>query len=295
MTAIRGSETGAVGAAEPTATAPSGERPAPAVRRTVPARRSAGSRRFTLSLAQLATVAVLLAAWEVAARSGVINPFLFSSPGAVVESLVRRAADGALANDVRVTMTEIVLGYLLGAVGGSLLGLGLWYSRLVADYSAPFIAAIGAIPVLAIAPMTIIWFGTGLLSKVMIVAFSCVVVSLTNAYRGAQRADVDQVNLMRSFGASQGQIFRKVVVPGALPWVIQGLKLNVGFAVVGAVIGEYISSNAGVGHMILLGSSSFAVNIVLAGLVMVMAIVLLLSFLVNLLERSLLSWERTGQ
>ncbi len=258
-------------------------------------RRSSAGYRHWLVPAQAATVVVLLGAWELGARSGTINSFLFSSPSAVLESLARRASDGLLATDVGVTLLEIVLGYLIGAVGGSLVGLGLWYSRFLADYSAPFIAAIGAIPVLAIAPMTIIWFGTGLLSKVMIVAFSCVVVSLTNSYRGAQRADVDQINLMRSFGATKGQTFRMVVAPGALPWIVQGLKLNVGFAVVGAVIGEYISSNAGVGHMILLGSSSFSVNIVLAGLLVVMAMVLVLSALVNLLERALLSWERAGK
>ena len=256
---------------------------------------SFASRRWLLAALQIATVILLLSAWELGARTGVVNSFLFSSPSAVLDSLLGRARAGLLATDIGVTLLEIVLGYLIGAVGGSVIGLGLWYSRFVADYSAPFIAAIGAIPVLAIAPMTIIWFGTGLLSKVMIVAFSCIVVSLTNSYRGAQRADVDQLNLMRSFGASKSQTFMKVVAPGALPWIVQGLKLNVGFAVVGAVIGEYISSSAGVGHMILLGSSSFSVNIVLAGLLVVMAIVLLLSALVNLLERSLLSWERAGK
>jgi len=267
--------------------------PARTAPRAVLPRRRPGSRRSLLAALQLTTVAVLLGAWELGARSGAVNTFLFSSPSMVLESLSRRAASGDLLIDVRTTLTEVVLGFLVGAVGGSVLGLALWYSRFVADYTAPFIAAIGAIPVLAVAPMTIIWFGTGLTSKIVIVAFSCVVVSLTNSYRGAQRADRDQIDLMRSFGASNGQIFAKVVAPGAMPWVVSGLKLNVGFAVVGAIVGEYISSDAGVGHMILLGSSNFTVSLVLAGLVVVMAIVLVLSFLMNLLERFLLSWERT--
>lgn len=256
-------------------------------------RRRLGSRRTLLVVLQVATVVVLLGAWELGARAGTVNTFLFSSPSQVLDSLARRAASGDLVVDVRTTVTEVALGFLVGAVGGSVLGLALWYSRFVADYTAPFIAAIGAIPVLAIAPMTIIWFGTGLMSKIMIVGFSCVVVSLTSSYRGAQRADPDQIDLMRSFGASTGQIFTKVVAPGALPWIVSGLKLNVGFAVVGAIVGEYISSNAGVGHMILLGSSNFTVSLVLAGLVVVMAIVLVLTFGMNLLERALLSWERT--
>lgn len=256
--------------------------------------RQVGSRRALLMLLQVLTVAALLGAWEWGSRTGMINSFLFSSPSGVFEALTRRASSGLLLNDVWVTTSEVVIGYVLGAVGGSLLGLLLWYSRFVADYAAPFIAAIGAIPVLAIAPMTIIWFGTGLLSKIMIVAFSCVVVALTNSYRGAARADRDQIDLMRSFGASKHQIFTKIIAPGALPWIVQALKLNVGFAVVGAIIGEYISSDAGLGHMILLGSNNFSVNIVLAGLAVVMALVLVLSFFVNLLERLLLSWERNN-
>ncbi|MEU6647184.1 ABC transporter permease [Saccharomonospora sp. NPDC046836] len=253
------------------------------------------NRHFLLACLQITIVVALLGAWELGVRAGVVNDFLFSSPSAVLETLGRRISSGELWSDILITITEVAIGFVIGAVGGSVLGLALWYSRFVADLTAPFIAAIGAIPVLAIAPMTIIWFGTGLLSKVMIVAFSCVVVSLTSAYRGAQRADTDQIDLMRSFGASKGQIFRKIVVPGAMPWIVQALKLNVGFAVVGAIIGEYISSDAGVGHMILLGSSNFSVNIVLAGLAVVMVLVLVLTFLMNLLERLVLAWERAGK
>ncbi|WP_312666066.1 ABC transporter permease subunit, partial [Pantoea sp. CTOTU49201] len=146
--------------------------------------------------------------------------------------------------------------------------------------------------VLAIAPMTIIWFGTEMLSKVVIVAFSCVVVSLTTSYKGAMRTDPDLINLLRSFNAGRGTIFFKLVVPSAMLWVLSGLRLNVGFALVGAIVGEYISSDAGVGHMILLGSSNFGMNIVLAGIVLVMLMMLCFNALVAFLERLILSWDR---
>ncbi len=145
---------------------------------------------------------------------------------------------------------------------------------------------------LAIAPMTIIWFGTEMLSKVVIVAFSCVVVSLTTSYKGAMRTDPDLINLLRSFNAGRGTIFFKLVVPSAMLWVLSGLRLNVGFALVGAIVGEYISSDAGVGHMILLGSSNFGMNIVLAGIVLVMLMMLCFNALVAFLERLILSWDR---
>ncbi|WP_413738272.1 ABC transporter permease [Sodalis sp. RH21] len=254
--------------------------------------RTPAVRRYTLLLLQILIVAGLLAGWEIGVRNGGISKFLFASPSMVWEVLVQRFQSGELLADIRITTYETLIGFAVGAVGGSILGLLLWYSKFISDLAAPFIAAIGAIPVLAIAPITIIWFGTEMLSKVVIVAFSCVVVSLTTSYKGALRTDPDLINLLRSFDASRTVIFVKLVVPSAMLWVVSGLRLNVGFALVGAIVGEYISSDAGVGHMILLGSSNFGMNIVLAGIVLVMIMMLIFNGLVALLERMILSWER---
>lgn len=250
------------------------------------------ARRYVLIFLQIAIVVGLLSYWEIGARAGFISRFLFSSPSQIWEVLAQRIDSGELLHDIMVTTEETLIGFLVGAIGGSILGLLLWYSKFVSDLVAPFIAAIGSIPVLAIAPITIIWFGTEMLSKVMIVAFSCVVVSLTTSYRGAQRTDQDLINLMRSFNASRSAIFVKLVVPQSMTWVVSGLKLNVGFALIGAIVAEYISSDAGVGHMILLGSSNFGMNIVLAGVALVMLMMLVFNALINLLERFILSWER---
>jgi NitT/TauT family transport system permease protein len=254
--------------------------------------RTPKTRRYVLLGLQIAIVVALLGFWEIGARTGQISRFLFSSPSQIWDVLVQRAQSGELLTDITTTAKETLIGFVVGAVGGSVLGLLLWYSKFISDLVAPFIAAIGSIPVLAIAPITIIWFGTEILSKVMIVAFSCVVVSLTSAYRGALRTDEDLINLMRSFNAPRSAIFAKLIVPSAMTWVMAGLRLNVGFALVGAIVAEYISSEAGVGHMILLGSSNFGMNIVLAGVALVMVMMLVFNALINLLERFVLSWER---
>lgn len=248
--------------------------------------------RYLLHSLQVIIVAALLLLWEWGAKTGRISPFLFASPSMIWDVLVQRWQSGELVTDIQVTFAETLSGFAIGAVGGALLGLLLWYSRFVADLTAPFIAAIGSIPVLAIAPITIIWFGTEMTSKVVIVAFSCVVVSLTTAYQGAQRTDPDLLNLMRSFNAPRSAIFFKLVVPSAMVWILSGLRLNAGFALIGAIVGEYISSEAGVGHMILLGSSNFSINLVLAGIFTVMLMTLVLLKAVGLLERTLLSWEK---
>ncbi len=240
---------------------------------------------------QVAILAVCLALWEVAARQGWISTFLFASPSKILAVLARQFESGQLFNDIRVTTTETILGFIVGGIGGSILGLALWYSQLVARLTRPFIAAIGSIPVLAVAPLIIIWFGTDILSKVVIVAFSCVVVSLMSSYSGAQQVDQDEINLMRSFGATRNQIFLKVVVPSSMSWVISGLQLNIGFALIGAIVGEYISSESGVGHSILVGSANFAIDTVLAGLLVVMVLVTCFNVIVRVLERWILPWK----
>jgi NitT/TauT family transport system permease protein len=240
---------------------------------------------------QAAILVVCLALWEIAARQGWISTFLFASPSKIYAVLERQFLSGQLLNDVRVTTMETILGFIVGGIGGSIIGLALWYSPLVARLTRPFIAAVGSIPVLAVAPLIIIWFGTDILSKVVIVAFSCIVVSLMSSYSGAQQVDQDEINLMRSFGATRNQIFRKVVVPSSMTWVISGLKLNIGFALIGAIVGEYISSDSGVGHSILVGSANFAIDTVLAGLLVVMVLVTCFNAIVRILERWILPWK----
>lgn len=243
----------------------------PAVRR----KGRAGTRQSVgITSLQVAILVVFIGGWELGTNHGIINKFLFSSPSAVVQILINQFRRGTLMDNVQVTLNETLVGYLIGAIGGSILGLLLWFSKFLADVSMPFIAAIGSIPVLAVAPMLIIWFGTGFISKVVVAAFSCIVVALIQSYEGTEKVDNDQIELFRSFRASKLQMFTKLIVPASMPWLMVSLKLNVGFALIGAIVGEFISSNAGIGHMIVVAGASFEIGEVLAGVVLVMLLVL---------------------
>ena len=164
--------------------------------------------------------------------------------------------DGSLLRDTYVTGLETVLGFVIGNVLGTALGLSLWYSRFVSRVVQPFIIALGSIPIIALAPIVIIWFGTGLASKIAMSTLSVVVVALVTSYKGAMSVDPDQVNLMRTLGARKSQIFRKLVVPASLTDIFAGLKLTVGFALIGAIIGEFMSSSEGLGHAIFKAGSA---------------------------------------
>ena len=200
-------------------------------------------------------------------------------------------ADGSVWSDAWVTGVETLAGFALGNLLGTAAGLLLWYSRFVSRVLQPFILALGSIPIVALAPIVIIWFGTGFASKLAMSTLSVVVVALVISYKGATGVDPDQVNLLRSLGASRHQIFRYLVVPASLTDIFAGLKLTVGFALVGAIVGEFMSSADGLGHAIFKAGSLYIIAKVFAELVVTMSLALLLSGAVSRVERMLLPWR----
>ena len=241
---------------------------------------------------QIGILVVLLALWEYATPKGSPAAFMFGSPSAIWTFLVQMARDGSLLRDTWVTGVETLLGFFIGNFIGTLFGLGLWYSRFVSRVVEPFVIALGSVPIIALAPIVIIWFGTGLISKVAMSTLSVVIVALVTSYKGAIGVDPDQINLMKTLGASKFQIFRKLVVPASLTDIFAGLKLTVGFALIGAIVGEFMSSSEGLGHAIFKAGSLYIIPKVFAALVATIALALFLTFVVGKIERLLMPWRR---
>lgn len=240
---------------------------------------------------QVALAVVFVAAWQVATAHAAVSAFLFGSPSAIWSSVIANAQDGSLLRDVGVTALETLLGFLTGNLLGMVTGLLLWYSRFVARVIEPFVLALGSIPIIALAPVVIIWLGTGLASKVAMSTLSVVVVALVTAYKGAMSVDVDYLTLLKALGASKGQIFRKLIVPVAMTDIFAGLRLSVGFALVGALVGEFISSSDGLGHAIFKAGSLYMISAVFAALLVTIALALCMTSIVGRLERLLMPWS----
>jgi len=241
---------------------------------------------------QVALLAVLLGFWDHMTANNKQAAFMFGSPSAMAGFLGQMVGDGSLWRDTYVTGLETLLGFLVGNFFGTVIGLSLWYSRFVSRVVEPFVIALGSIPIIALAPIIIIWFGTALISKVAMSTLSVVIVALVTSYKGAVGVDPDQVNLMRTLGASKFQIFRKLVVPASLADIFAGLKLTVGFALIGAIVGEFMSSSEGLGHAIFKAGSLYIIPKVFAALVATIALALLLTFVVGRTERLLMPWRR---
>jgi NitT/TauT family transport system permease protein len=204
------------------------------------------------------------------------------------------AADGALWTDTGYTLFEAMLGFVIGTIFGSMAGLALWYSIFVARLVEPFIVAVNSVPKIALAPIIILWFGTGLVSKVALAVSLTAIVALIAAYQAAKDADTDLQSLLVSMGASKHQIFLAAVVPSTIPAIIATFRINIGFGLVGAVVGEFISSQCGLGHLIYQASSFYDLNTVWVGLFVLMLLGFALYHLIDLIERRLLPWKQAG-
>jgi len=243
---------------------------------------------------QAAAVIGFFAVWEIGVRMGLISAFLVGSPFGIFSVAFKMIGSGELLSDTWYTLFEAILGFVIGTIFGSLLGLALWYSVFVARLVEPFIVAINSVPKIALAPIVVLWFGTGLVSKVALSVSLTAIVALIAAYQAAKDADVDLQSLLISMGADKHQVFFKAVVPSTLPSIIATFRINIGFGLVGAVVGEFISSQRGLGHLIYTASSLYDLNTVWVGLFTLMIMGFILYYVIDIIERTSLPWKQSN-
>ncbi|MFF7710835.1 ABC transporter permease subunit [Pseudomonas sp. NPDC007930] len=248
-------------------------------------------RALPVRLVQLLILGAALGLWEAGARAGYLSAFLFGSPSGAWAAAWHLAQSGELWEHAGYTLWASIVGFVAGTLLGTLPGLLLWYSPYVARVIEPFLVAINSVPKIAFAPLVILWFGTGLVSKIALSISLTAIVALLAAFQAAKDTDPDLQKMLVSLGAGKWQVFSKVVVPSALPYVIGTFRINIGFALVGTVVGEFISSSYGIGHIIFVASSLYDLNTVWVGIFALMALGFVLYAGVELAERTLLRWK----
>ncbi len=241
----------------------------------------------------LLPLVLFLIVWHLLTNGSEERQFIFSSPSKVWTEFINLTSSGELFRHVAVTLFEAVTGFFLGTSIGAIVGLSLWYSRTIADISRPYIAALASVPIFSLAPIIIVWFGIGLFSKVMLAFLSTVVLAMVQSYQGAVSVEQRYLRLMNVVGANRTQIFRYLVVPSSLIWVVNAMKLNIGLALLGAFIGEFISAEQGLGFLIVKASGLYNMATVFVGIGALMMMALCLSYLVGRVEARLLRWQKT--
>jgi NitT/TauT family transport system permease protein len=235
--------------------------------------------------------ALVLLAWEILAAVGILDPVFVSSPLRVGAALVGLFGDGSFWRDLWISGLEFAIGFAAAVV--TALGLGLaagWYRRLGAAID-PLVAGLYATPRIALLPLVLLWFGIGIWSKVAVVYLGAFFPVLISVVSGVRITEGRYVRVARSFSAGRLQLFRSVIVPGSVPFILAGIRLGVGRGLIGVVVGEFYVSSAGIGHRIARAGASLQTDVVFAGVVIVTLIGVALVAAVHVVERHFERWK----
>jgi NitT/TauT family transport system permease protein len=261
-------------------------------------RRPAGGRRrrhrrLWVHLFQVVVAVVVIGAWQLLTSVGALDPFFVGQPSGIGKTLLQWVTQSAVYEDLWTTLEEAGIALVLAGVGGFVLGFALARLKFAAEVLDPYIKIGNAMPRLVFAPLFLLWFGLGIWSKVAL-SFSLVFfVVFFNTFQGVRDVDPVLVNNVRMLGASEWHLLRRVFLPSATNWIFASLHVSVGFAIIGAVVGEYLGAEKGMGYRIAQAEGAFDTTSVFAGLVVLAIVVFIVDIAVYRLERYLLRWRPT--
>ncbi|MFZ5825132.1 MAG: ABC transporter permease [Bacillota bacterium] len=241
-------------------------------------------RRVAIAAAQGLILLTTLALWELAAARFWVNPMLTSRPSAVLATLVRLGSTGALQRHLLTTLVETLAGFAIGMALGLGVAAALWWWPALAEVLDPYLVVLNALPKIALGPIFYIWLGDRWSVYGMAVAIS-IIVTIVMLHAGFHEVEPNQILVMRTFGASRGQILRRVILPASLPTLMATLKVNIGLTLVGVIVGEFLSAKAGLGYLIIYGGQVFQMELVMTSIVILAAISAALYLAVTWLER----------
>jgi NitT/TauT family transport system permease protein len=237
----------------------------------------------------------LVGGWELAARARIVDPFFFGQPSKIVDQLktwIQQGTDaGPLSQQIFVTLEEAVLGFLIGVVLGVVCGIALGRVQLLSEIFSPYIKVMNSIPRIVLGSIFILWLGLGLASKVALAVVLVFFAVFFNAFQGAREVDRNLVANARILGASRRQVTRHVVLPSAMTWIIASMHVSFGFALIGAIVGEFLGAQKGLGLLISQAQGTFNADGVFAAMLIIAVVALAAEGLITLLERRLLAWR----
>jgi NitT/TauT family transport system permease protein len=248
---------------------------------TAPAMWSVLAGRFGIAIGALVL-------WEVLARLHVINPFLWSQPTAIAAEFWRTLMDGSLVEDASFTFTATICGFVIGTVSGSAIGLSFWWSTWYAKVMEPFLIVFEGLPKLALAPIVVLALGLGIASKIGMAVALTIVISALTTYAGMRAVDRDLIRLVFSLGATRWQVFSTVILPGTFPAILSAMRINIGLALAGAIVGEFIGSQHGLGRSIDYAGQTYNIALIWSGVFTLSLLSVALYVVTSWLEHTLL-------
>jgi NitT/TauT family transport system permease protein len=279
---------------EPTVAVPS-VAPVAEPRRKNSATRRRRRYRTWVWAARLAVLVIVVGGWELFTRLKIVDPFFYGQPSQIVKQIDtwmhHGTAQGTLWAQITVTMKETLLGWVIGVVAGVVCGVALGRLRFLADVFGPYIKIMNSIPRIVLGSIFIVAFGFGLESKVLLAVVLVFFAVFFNAFQGTREVDRNLIANARILGASRWRVTREVVLPSAFTWIIASLHVSFGFALIGAIVGEFLGADQGLGLLIRTAQNTFNANGVLAAMVIIALIALAAEGLITAVEKKILRWR----
>lgn len=242
----------------------------------------------TIRIFQILLFVLLIVLWELLAKLKVIDTFLFSCPSEIFNLLVNYLKTGEIFNHIYISLIEVLLGLVIGTTGGIIIATILWYSDTLSKILDPFLVILNALPKTALAPIMIIWAGTGVAGIVVVAISILLIITILSVYNYFKNIEEEKIKMLQSFNASKTQIFIKLVFPSNITNIINVIKINVGMAWIGVIVGEFLVSRAGIGYLIMYGGQVFKLDMVMMGVLVLSVLAYLMWKVVDILEKYLL-------
>jgi NitT/TauT family transport system permease protein len=275
------------------------ERRGASVRSTKDGARGPGRRRgkvrWWVGAGRLGLLAVLVAAWQVVASNGIIDPFFISMPSSIANRLGSWFADGSIWTNLGPTMAEAAIGFAISAVVGTGLGLLLARFEALEVITRPFVDIFNTLPRIALAPLFVLWFGFDMSAKVYLVVSVVSIAFLINTYAGVTSVDSDFVRLAQNLGGGRAQVISKIIIPSITPWLFAAVRFGVAYSLATAIVGEIVAANEGLGFLISYASGVLDTTGVFAALVTVAIVAWIVNTAIAYLERYLLRWQTAAR
>ena len=241
--------------------------------------------RRNVRILRIMLLVLLLALWELCARLGIINDFIFSSPSRMTICFISMVKDGTIFLHTGVTVMETLVSFALVVVVGLATAILLWSSRSVSEVLEPYLVMLNSLPKSALAPILIVWLGnnikTIIVAAISVAAFGCIM----TLHTGFMQTDPDKIKLIYSLGGTKKDVLTKVLLPGSVPLIISNMKVNIGLCLVGVIIGEFLAANKGLGYLIIYGSQVFKMDLVVMSIVILCIVSAILYQGITVLEK----------
>ncbi len=253
----------------------------------------AGQRRRKRAVlaCRILLLAAVLTIWEVCAGLGIINDFIFSSPSRIIRCFYTMLLDGSIFLHTGVTVLETLVSFFLVVTIGILGAILLWSSRTLSEIMDPYLVMLNSLPKSALAPILIVWLGNNMRTIVVAAVSVAVFGSILTLHNGFRSVDPDQIRLIYSLGGNRADVLKKVLLPGSVPLIISNMKVNIGLCLVGVIIGEFLSAQAGLGYLIIYGSQVFKLDLVMMSIVILCGLSAFLYQAIAVLERKVQGTE----